>query len=75
MTVERVLSDNGSAYRPHAWHDVCAERTLSHKRTKPNGHKVKARSDGSTSPWQMTGPATPATSVTATHSRPTGDSA
>jgi transposase InsO family protein len=34
-TVERVLSDNGSAYRSYAWRDACAELGLVHKRTRP----------------------------------------
>ena len=35
VTVERVLSDNGSAYRSHAWRDACAELDIKHKRTRP----------------------------------------
>ena len=35
VTVERVLSDNGSAYRSHTWADACAELGLKHKRTRP----------------------------------------
>jgi transposase InsO family protein len=35
ITVERVLSDNGSAYRSHAWRDTCAELDIRHKRTQP----------------------------------------
>jgi transposase InsO family protein len=35
VTVERVLSDNGSAYKSHAWRDACAELHISHKRTRP----------------------------------------
>ncbi|GAA2092100.1 IS481 family transposase [Microlunatus panaciterrae] len=35
VTVERVLSDNGSAYRSHAWRDACAELGITHKRTRP----------------------------------------
>ena len=35
VTVERVLSDNGSAYRSHAWRDACAMLGITHKRTKP----------------------------------------
>lgn len=33
--VERVLSDNGSCYRSHAWRDACAELSIAHKRTRP----------------------------------------
>ncbi|MBT0566193.1 hypothetical protein [Williamsia sp. CHRR-6] len=25
VTIDRVLSDNGSAYRSHTWRDACAE--------------------------------------------------
>jgi transposase InsO family protein len=35
VTVERVLSDNGPAYRSHAWRDACAELNIKHKRTRP----------------------------------------
>jgi transposase InsO family protein len=35
VTVERVLSDNGSAYKSHAWRDTCAELGVVPKRTRP----------------------------------------
>ena len=35
VTVERVLSDNGSAYRSYAWKDACAELGITPKRTRP----------------------------------------
>lgn len=35
VTVERVLSDNGSAYKSHAWRDVCNQLGIVHKRTRP----------------------------------------
>jgi transposase InsO family protein len=35
VTVERVLSDNGSAYRSFAWRDACAELGIRPKRTRP----------------------------------------
>ena len=35
VTVERVLTDNGSCYRSHAWRDACAELDIKHKRTRP----------------------------------------
>jgi transposase InsO family protein len=35
VTVERVLSDNGSAYRSHLWRDACADLGITHKRTRP----------------------------------------
>ncbi|WP_159538578.1 IS481 family transposase [Aeromicrobium sp. 9AM] len=35
VTVERVLSDNGSCYRSFAWRDACDELSIKHKRTRP----------------------------------------
>ncbi|WP_394619892.1 IS481 family transposase [Lentzea sp. JNUCC 0626] len=35
VVVERVLSDNGSAYRSFAWRDACAELGITPKRTRP----------------------------------------
>ncbi|WP_120339544.1 IS481 family transposase [Cryobacterium soli] len=35
VTVERVLSDNGSAYRSHHWRDTCAQLGIAPKKTRP----------------------------------------
>ena len=35
VIVERVLSDNGSAYRSHAWRGACTELAITAKRTRP----------------------------------------
>jgi transposase InsO family protein len=35
VAVERVLSDNGSAYKSHAWRDACRELGVTPKRTRP----------------------------------------
>ena len=35
VKTERVLSDNGSCYRSHAWRDACADLGIVHKRTRP----------------------------------------
>ncbi|WP_101524580.1 IS481 family transposase [Nocardioides houyundeii] len=35
VTVERVLSDNGAAYRSYAWRDACSELGITPKRTRP----------------------------------------
>jgi transposase InsO family protein len=35
ITVERVLSDNGSAYVSFLWRDVCAQLGIKHSRTRP----------------------------------------
>jgi len=35
VNVERVLSDNGSAYKSHLWRDTCAELGIAVKKTRP----------------------------------------
>jgi transposase InsO family protein len=35
VRVESVLSDNGSAYRSHAWRDACRDLGIRHRRTRP----------------------------------------
>jgi transposase InsO family protein len=35
VSVERVLSDNGSCYRSFAWRDACHDLAIAHKRTRP----------------------------------------
>jgi transposase InsO family protein len=35
VAVERVLSDNGGAYRSHAWRDACLELGIKPRRTRP----------------------------------------
>jgi transposase InsO family protein len=35
VTVQRVLSDNGSCYRSHLWRDTCTDLALTPKRTRP----------------------------------------
>jgi len=35
VTVERVLSDNGSAYKSYAWRDACAELGIRPKKIRP----------------------------------------
>jgi transposase InsO family protein len=35
VVVERVLSDNGGAYRSYLWRDTCAELGITAKRTRP----------------------------------------
>ncbi|WP_157521570.1 IS481 family transposase, partial [Mycobacterium sp. ACS4331] len=35
VIVERVLSDNGSAYKSYAWRDACTELGIAAKRTRP----------------------------------------
>jgi transposase InsO family protein len=35
VTIQRVLSDNGSAYRSHLWRDTCTELAITPRRTRP----------------------------------------
>jgi transposase InsO family protein len=35
VTVERVLSDNGSCYRSHTWSETCTELGITPKKTRP----------------------------------------
>lgn len=35
ITVERVLTDNGSCYKSHLWRDALAAAGIAHKRTRP----------------------------------------
>lgn len=35
VTVERVLSDNGGAYRSHLWRDTCQALSITPKRPRP----------------------------------------
>ena len=35
VTVHRVLSDNGGAYRSFLWRDTCAELGITPKKTRP----------------------------------------
>jgi transposase InsO family protein len=35
VTTHRVLTDNGGAYRSHAWRDACTELGITPKRTRP----------------------------------------
>jgi transposase InsO family protein len=35
VSIERVLSDNGSVYKSCAWRDACAELGIQPKKTRP----------------------------------------
>jgi len=35
ITVERVMTDNGSCYNSHTWRDLLADQEIKHKRTRP----------------------------------------
>jgi hypothetical protein len=43
VTVERVLSDNGSAYKSFAWRDACTELGITVKKTRPYRPQTNGR--------------------------------
>jgi transposase InsO family protein len=45
VTVERVLSDNGSAYRSHLWRDICEALAIKPKRTRPYRPQTNGKSE------------------------------
>lgn len=61
VTVERVLSDNGSAYKSYAWRDACAQLGITPKKTRPYRPQTNGK-NASTAPWPMAGP-TPASTT------------
>lgn len=72
VTVERVLSDNGSAYVSRAWRMRAASSASSTNGLGRTGPRPTARSNASTAPWPMVGPtpvSTPQKPNAAPHSR------
>ena len=60
ITVERVLTDNGSCYRSSDWRDLLTAAGITHKRTRPyRPNRPTARSNASIAPCSTNGP-TPA---------------
>jgi transposase InsO family protein len=49
ITIERVLTDNGSCYRSRMFAQTLAAAGVAHRRTRPIGPRPTARSSGSTS--------------------------
>ncbi len=45
VTVQRVMSDNGSAYRSHAFRDLLAEAGLRHIRTRPYTPRTNGKAE------------------------------
>jgi transposase InsO family protein len=45
ITVERVMTDNGSCYRSFAWRDACKQLGLKHIRTKPYTPKTNGKAE------------------------------
>ena len=45
LTVERIMSDNGSAYKSFAFRDLLAERGIKHKRTRPYTPRTNGKAE------------------------------
>jgi transposase InsO family protein len=45
VSVERVMTDNGSAYRSHAFHKACLDAGLKHKRTRPYTPRTNGKAE------------------------------
>ena len=45
VTVTRVMTDNGSCYRAHAFRDLCRDNGLRHIRTKPYTPKTNGKAE------------------------------
>ena len=60
ITVARVISDNGGAYRSHVWRETCGKLGITPKWTRPYRPQSNGRLNGSTARWPTGGP-TPST--------------
>jgi transposase InsO family protein len=45
MAVERIMTDNGSAYRSHAYRDLLSGRSIKHKRTRPYTPRTNGKAE------------------------------
>jgi len=45
IRIERVLTDNGHAYRSHAWRDLCAEVGIARRRTRPYTPRTNGKAE------------------------------
>ena len=45
ITVERVLTDNGNAYKSHLWRRACAGHTVRHLRTRPRRPETNGKAE------------------------------
>ena len=45
VSVERIMSDNGAAYKSFAFRDLLAERGIKHKRTRPYTPRTNGKAE------------------------------
>ncbi len=63
VAIERVLSDNGGAYRSHLWRDTCEALSITPKRTRPYRPQTNGKVCESVA-WCCTGRSDPGQGVT-----------
>ena len=45
VSVERIMTDNGSAYKSFAYRELLAERGIKHKRTRPYTPRTNGKAE------------------------------
>jgi len=45
IRIERVLTDNGHAYRSHAWRETCRQLGIEHRRTRPYTPRTNGKAE------------------------------
>jgi transposase InsO family protein len=45
IRIERVLTDNGHAYRSHAWRDLCTQLNIERRRTRPYTPRTNGKAE------------------------------
>jgi transposase InsO family protein len=64
VTVERVLTDNGSAYRSRPWTQACTELAITPKKTRPYRPQTNGKVERFHRPHTATGGKPPVTRLT-----------
>ncbi len=65
VTVERVLTDNGSCYRSRLWTGACHDLDVTHKRTRPYRPQTNGKVERFHRTWPLSGPTSAPTAPTA----------
>lgn len=69
-TIHRVLTDNGSCYRSHAWAHALEVTGTQHKRTRPDNPRPTARLSDLTGRSHASGPTSVNTVLSKSAARP-----
>ena len=70
ITVERVMTDNGSAYRSTIHALACRALGIRHLRTRPTARRPTAKPSASSAPCSAAGPTARSTAQPRTHRSP-----